>query len=138
VFRGNFIVAGGKSYAAGLIADAGGDYIWADTDQSGSPVLDIDTGISRAANADYWINGGPWTSLKGMLADEPRYTEFKAYRNGQVWLYNRRVNERGSNEYWTMGISRPDLILADLIKIFHPDLAKDHEFQWYKQVPPTQ
>jgi iron complex transport system substrate-binding protein len=135
VFRGNYIVAGGRSYVAGLIADAGGDYVWSDNDQTGSPVLDVESGIARAASADYWINGGPWSSLQAMLSDEPRYKEFKAFRRGQVWLYNRRVSPEGTNEYWFNGVSRPDLILADLIKIFHPGLAEDHEFMWYLQVP---
>jgi iron complex transport system substrate-binding protein len=45
------------------------------------------------------------------------------------------VNSAGTNDYWARGVARPDIILADLIKIFHPDLAKDHEFEWYLQVP---
>jgi iron complex transport system substrate-binding protein len=136
IFRGNYMVAGGNSYAASLIKDAGGNYVFADNDQTGSPTFDIESGIARASAADYWINGSPsWTSLQSMLSDESRYQDFKAFRMGQVWLYNRKLRADGTNEYWAKGVSRPDLILADMIKIFHPDLAKDHEFQWYVQLP---
>jgi iron complex transport system substrate-binding protein len=135
VLRGGYIVAGGRSYVSALIADAGADYVWSDNELTGSSMIDIESAIARGASADYWINGGSWTSLAEMLADEPRYREFKAYRSGQVWLYNRRALADGSNEYWSRGIARPDLILADLVKIFHPDLAADHEFQWYLRVP---
>jgi iron complex transport system substrate-binding protein len=52
-----------------------------------------------------------------------------------VWLYERKKNAAGRNDYWAKGITRPDLILADLVKIFHPNLAEDHQFEWYQQVP---
>jgi iron complex transport system substrate-binding protein len=134
-FRGRFTVAGGRSYVARLIGDAGGQYLWSDNKDTGTIPVEIETALSKAGDADIWINGGEWRSLTTMLADDSRYTEFKAYRNGQVWLYNRRVNENGGNEYWGRGVTRPDLVLADLIKIFHPALARDHEFEWYAQVP---
>jgi len=135
VFQGNYIVSGGRSYVAELIDDAGADYVWSDVEQTGSATIDIEAALTRAAEADYWINGGPWKDLSAMLADEPRYNEFKSFRAGQVWSYNRRDKPGGTNDYWARGIARPDLILADLIKIFHPELAADHEFQWYLQVP---
>jgi len=135
VFRGIFSVAGGRSYVARLIDDAGADYLWSDDDSTGYTNIDIETVLVRAASADYWLNGGIWPNLEVMLNDDPRYKEFKAYRTGQVWLYNRKLNATGSYDYWGRGVTRPDLILADMIKIFHPDLARDHEFEWYKQVP---
>jgi len=135
VFRGMFDIAGGASYVARLISDAGGTYVWADNTASGGVSVDMELQIARASNADAWINGGDWVSLKAMLAEEPRYKQFKPFQNGNVWLYNRIVNASGGNDYWSRGITRPDLILGDLIKIFHPELAKDHEFVWYKQVP---
>jgi iron complex transport system substrate-binding protein len=68
-----------------------------------------------------------------MLEDEPRYSAFKAYRTGQVWVYDLTVD--GSNDYWSRSVSRPDLVLADLVKIFHPTLMATHRFEWYVQVP---
>jgi iron complex transport system substrate-binding protein len=135
VFRGMFDISGGASYVARLIADAGGTYVWADNKATGGTSVDMEAQIARASDADVWINGGDWTSLKAMLAEETRYRQFKPFQRGNVWLYNRILNESGGYDYWSRGITRPDLILGDLIKIFHPDLAKDHEFVWYKQVP---
>ena len=135
VYRGVFEISGGDSYVARLISDAGGVYVWADNKDSGGSSVDMESQITRASNADVWINGGNWKSLKTMLSEEPRYKQFKPYKTGNVWLYNRLTNEYGGYDYWSRGVTRPDLILGDLIKIFHPDLAKDHEFVWYKQVP---
>ena len=132
--HGQFYIAGGRSYVATLIRDAGGRYVWAENTATGSPLVDLEVQIRRAADADVWINGGKWKKLADVLADEPRYAEFKAYRNAQIWLYERRVNAAGANEYWSRSVARPDLVLADLIKIFHPGLIPDHEFEWYIQV----
>ncbi len=136
LYNGVFYATGGRSYVAELIRDAGGLNVWNDNQDSGSLKLDLETQLDRAGDADIWINGsGSWTSLAAMVQEEPRFAEFKAVREGQVWLQNKSLNASGGNEYWERGVTRPDLVLADLVKIFHPDLARDHEFEWYRQVP---
>jgi len=133
--RGDFVIAGGQSYVAALIKDAGGRYVWADTTAAGSATIDLEAQVRRAGNADIWINGGGWPNLAQMVKDEPRYGEFKAYRTGQVWVYERHLTPAGANDYWSRAVSHPDLVLGDLVKIFHPTLVPTHEFQWYVQVP---
>ena len=133
--RGVFTIAGGRSYVAALITDAGGTYAWADNPSVGIASIDLEAQIRRAANADIWINGGGWTNLEAMLVDEPRYAAFKAYRDRQVWVYERRETPTGRNDYWSRSVTRPDLVLADLVKIFHPTLTPEHAFEWYKPVP---
>ncbi len=133
--RGDFVIAGGRSYVAALIKDAGGRYVWADNTATGSETIDLEAQLRRANQADIWINGGGWQSLAAMVKDEPRYAEFKAYRTGQVWVYERRVTPTGGNDYWSRAVSHPDLLLADLVKILHPGLVPQHELHWYIQVP---
>ena len=133
--RGTFTISGGRSYVANLIADAGGRYPWKDDTSAGMITVDIEAQIARAANADVWINGGGWKNLQAMLADEPRYSAFKAFRNGRVWVYERRQTPSGANDYWSRSVTHPDIVLADLLKIFHSALARDHTFEWYMPVP---
>jgi iron complex transport system substrate-binding protein len=133
--RGDFVIAGGRSYVAALIKDAGGRYVWADNTATGSVTIDLEAQLERAGKADIWINGGGWPSREAMVKDEPRYGLFNAYRTGQVWVYERRMTAAGANDYWARAVSHADLILADLVKIFHPSLATSHELQWYMQVP---
>ncbi len=133
--RGMFTIAGGRSYAANLIADAGGRYAWKDNTSSGVMTVDIEAQIARAANADFWINGGGWKNLRAMIDEEPRYAAFKACREGHVWVYERRQTASGANDYWSRSVTRPDIVLADLMKIFHPALAREHAFEWYMPVP---
>ena len=120
---------------AALINDAGGRYVWADNPAVGSASVDLEAQIQRAANADVWINGGGWKNLAAMLDDEPRYAAFKAYRHGQVWVYERRETTTGGNDYWSRSVTHPDLVLADLVRIFYPALTPDHAFEWYMPVP---
>jgi iron complex transport system substrate-binding protein len=133
--RGVFTISGGRSYVAALIKDAGGTYAWADNTSVGIASVDLEAQIQRAANADIWINGGGWKSLAAMVEDEPRYAAFKAYRRRQVWVYERRQTPAGRNDYWSRSVTRPDLVLADLVKIFHPTLTPEHAFEWYMPVP---
>jgi iron complex transport system substrate-binding protein len=133
--HGIFTIAGGRSYVAALIADAGGRYVWADNTATGSATVDLEAQVQRAATADVWINGGGWKNLAAMVAGEPRYAELEPFRNGQVWVYERPGASTGGNDYWSRSVTRPDLLLADLIKIFHPGLVPEHSFEWYIQVP---
>lgn len=133
--RGVFVIAGGRSYVAAYIKDAGGRYVWPENTAGGSSSVDLEAQIIRAASADIWINGGGWTNRQAMLEDEPRYQEFKAFRDNQVWVYERRQTPAGGNDYWSRGVTHPDLVLADLVKIFHPRLTPGHAFAWYMQVP---
>lgn len=135
--RGQFTVSGGRSYVAALIHDAGGRYAWAANTAVGIVSVDLEAQVRQAAQADIWINGGGWTSLTAMVEDEPRYREFASYRRGQVWTFERRQTPSGANDYWSRSVTRPDLVLADLIKIFHPNLMRDHAFEWYMPVPPV-
>jgi iron complex transport system substrate-binding protein len=52
-----------------------------------------------------------------------------------VWVYDLRKTANGTSDYFLRSVSRPDLVLADLVKIFHPALLPGHEFEWYMQVP---
>jgi iron complex transport system substrate-binding protein len=133
--RGTFIIAGGRSYVAALIRDAGGRYVWSDNAATGTASVDLEAQIRRAASADIWIHGGGWRNLPAMLEEEPRYAGFKAYQRGQVWVYERRLTQTGANDYWSRGVTRPDIVLSDLVKIFHPSLVPSHAFEWYMPVP---
>src|SRR5688572_23553238 len=109
VYRGMFEIAGGASYVARLIADAGGTYVWADNKSAGGTSVDLESQIARAADADIWVNGADWKSLKAMLSEEQRYKQFRAFQRGEVWSYTRIVTSSGGYDYWSRGITRPDL-----------------------------
>ncbi len=134
-YQGTWYIPGGGSYQAQLLADAGADYLWSDNAATGGEPLSFEAVFERAANADYWLNTGTWNSLDEALAADERFAEFAAVQNGTVYNNNARVNESGGNAYWESGVANPHLILADIIKIFHPDLLPEHELYFYQQLP---
>lgn len=136
VFGGTWFATGGAGFMAQLIRDAGGDYIWSDDTGTEAIELDLEAQLDRGRDADLWLNVSAfWATLDDALAEDPRYAEFDAFTRGDVWNPTAVVNEAGANEFWELGVSRPDLILADLIRIIHPDLLPDHEPRWYLRLP---
>lgn len=133
--RGTWHMPGGNGYLARYLADAGADYLWTDDDSTGKIPLDFEAVYEQAANADYWLNLSQfWTSFDDVLAADERYANFAAFQNGGVYNNNARLNENGGNDYNESGHANPDLILADLIKIFHPHLLPDHELIYYRKL----
>lgn len=127
-------MAGGKSFAARLIEDAGGDFLWSDNPSTQAVPLDLESVYLRAVGAGVWINPGAAGSLKDIGSLDERFLDLDVVRNSRVYNNNLRTNREGGNDYWESGTLRPDLILADLIKIFHPDLLPDHEWVYYQQL----
>lgn len=138
-YEGIWYTSGGDSYMAQLLRDAGADYLWSDDTTTGSLSLDLESVLERAAGADYWVNANQfWFSLDDIAAEDERYTEFAPYQNRTVYANNARLNEFGGNDYYESGAANPDLILADLISIFHPELLPDHELMFYQQLQPAE
>jgi iron complex transport system substrate-binding protein len=135
LFGDTWFVSGGQSYVARLIADAGGDYLWADDEATGGVPLDFESVLERAADADIWINPNFWFTLADGLAEDERYAEFAPFASGQVYNNNARVTPMGGNDYYEGAVANPHLLLADLIAIFQPALLPDHELFYYQQLP---
>ena len=85
-------------------------------------------------NADVWINPGAAGSLDDIRQLDARFGDLEVLKSGYVYNNNARTNSSGGNDYWESGTVRPDLVLADLIRIFHPDLLTDHRFVYYRQL----
>ncbi len=133
-FQGTWYVAGGKSYMARLLADAGADYLWSDDPSANSVPLNFESVFEKAHAADYWIPAGFWLSKADALKEDERYSKFTAYTDGQIYNNNARSNAYGGNDFYESGTSHPDVILADLIHIFHPDLLPDHQLYYFRNI----
>ena len=133
--RGTWFMPGGNSYVAQYLADAGANYLWQDDDSSGSLPLSFEVILERAANAEYWLNfSQAWRTIQDILNADSRYGLFQALQTGNLYNNDARLNEHQGNDYWESGISNPDIVLADLIKIFHPEILPNHELFYYRQV----
>ena len=133
-YSGSWHVPGGDSFIARAIQDAGAHYLWADDSSRGSLPLDTERVFLRAAEADYWIHPSHYRSLSELFNADPRFAKFGAAQISQVFNNTRQVSKNGGNNIWERGIVHPEEVLADLIKIFHPDLLPEHELIYYENL----
>lgn len=134
VYGDTWFLPGGNNNAAKLLHDAGYDYLWSDTEARGALELSFEAVYEKAHDADYWIGVGGYNSLEEIKNADARYADFKAYKTGQVYSYEGRKGAKGGSEFLELGYLRPDLVLADLIRIAHPALVPDHNLYFYKQL----
>lgn len=134
MFGDTWYASGGRSYAAQLIEDAGGAYVWDNDTSTGGLALSFESVLDTAQNADVWLNPNFWFTLADGLAEDERYAEFAAFENGQAYNNIARVTPLGGNDAGELGAARPDLVLADLVAILHPELLPDHELYFYQQL----
>lgn len=133
LYDGAWFARGGQNLVARFIADAGGDYLYADTDETGTLSLDIETVLVDGGDADVWLttNGGFFTRDEALAIDE-RYGQFAAWDAGGVWTNVAAVDPAVST--LEVGPTRIADYLLDYVKIFHPDVAGDHEFVFFEAV----
>ncbi len=133
-WKDTWYMAGGSSYAARLIRDAGGNYLWSDHPSQEAVPLDLESVYTRALRADIWINPGAVRTLEQLAAFDSRFRDLPACRSEKVFNNDLRLGAGGGNDYWESGVVRPDLVLKDLIKVFHPDLLEDHPLVYYRKL----
>lgn len=129
-------VPGGKSYVAQLLKDAGADYVWKDDANAGSLPLSFEQVYVKARQADFWLNPSMVKTRAELLSYEPRYAEFKAFKTEGIYNNNKVANEKGYSTYWETGMTYPNRILGDLIRIFHPELETGvkNDLYYYRQI----
>ncbi len=132
--EGSWYIPGGKSFIARFIEDAGAYYLWADNEERGGVPLDFESVLFKGQNADFWLNVVLADNKKQLLAADSRYSSFKAFKNDKIYSYTARISENGGYDFYESAIVRPDLVLADLIKIFHSDLLSNHQLYYYKKI----
>jgi iron complex transport system substrate-binding protein len=127
MFQNQWYVPQGESWVSVFLKDAQSDYLWKDTKGFGSLSLPFETILDKAQNATFWIAPGDFSSLKQMSDSNPHYAEFSSFKNKKVYSYAINKGAKGGIVYFELASARPDLVLKDLIKIFHPELLPNYK-----------
>lgn len=135
MYSGSWSMPTGDSYSGRLVADAGGTYPWLSDTGAENRQLNFESVYARAGTAPVWLVTDDWHTLRDAVAHDNRYSELTALRTGYVWSATKAMTPGGGNLYWERGTARPDLLLGDLVAILHPELARDHPFEFYRRVP---
>ena len=129
----NWFMPSTENYVARLIKDAGGDYIYRKNTGNASTPIDLEEAYLLASEADMWLHTGMANTLDELKAACPKFADTRCFRGGQVYNNNARTNAAGGNDYFESAVVNPDLVLRDLVKIFHPELVAE-DFVYYKQL----
>lgn len=125
-------VPGGQSTIGQMLKDAGGRYPWTDDDQSGSLSLAFETVLERAGECDVWLyrySGNHDMTLQELTAEHRGYDQLKAFRTGAVYGCN--VEQ---SLFYEETPFRPDLLLAELLQILHPEISNLPPLRYYKKI----
>lgn len=132
-YNDTWFMPSAESYAVRLISDAGGDFIYKKNTGNASAPVDMEEAYVLASKADVWLYPGQARNLDEVRKMVPKFTDTPPLRNGRIFNNNRRLSPAGGNDYFESAVIRPDVVLRDLIKIFHPELVRE-EFVYHKQM----
>jgi len=132
MFNDNWYMPYGNSWQAQFLKDANADYLYDDTKGDGSLSLAFETVLDKAEDAEYWVSSGQFTSYDQLFNESEHYKRFKAVQDKNVYSVSLSQGETGGILFYELGPQRPDLILKDLISIFHPGLLENYEPVFYK------
>ena len=135
MYGDSWFLPGGQNYASKIMKDANINYIWSGDSSNGFLQLSIETVYEKANSADYWLGVGSFENLENLKEANNRYSAFTAFQKQQVYSFNKRIGATGGVEYLELGYLRPDLIIADLVKICHPGLMENSETFFFFKLP---
>ncbi|MDT7830277.1 ABC transporter substrate-binding protein [Pricia sp. S334] len=132
LYKDVWYLPGGKSWAAQFFNDAHADYLWKNTPETGSISLSFESVLEKGKAAEFWIAPAQFVSYPEMEAANPHYLQFDAFKNRKIYTFADTKGETGGILYYELAPQRPDLVLQDLIHIFHPELLPEHNPFFFK------
>jgi iron complex transport system substrate-binding protein len=134
MYQEQWYVPQGESWASLFLKDAQSNYLWANTKGTGSLAIPFEVILEKSKDADFWISPGDYSSLKQMSDSNPHYGQFASFKNKKVYSYAVTKGVKGGILYFEWSPARPDWVLKDLIKIFHPELLPQHKLFFFTKL----
>ncbi len=130
--NGNWFAPPGNSFAATLLMDAGAQYIFADSITDGNLIVPFEKLLNSVYDVDFWgkimmVEGE--VTQKNFVDNDERLTHLKAFSQGNMFYCN-----TFQSDYHGDAVMEPDIMLNDLIKIFHKNLLPDYQSVYFHQL----
>lgn len=132
-FMDSWFIPSKDSYVARMIEDAGGDYIYKKNSGNSSVPIDMEEALKLVSEADFWINIGTVKTAEELKANFPKFKDTRCVINGKIFNNNYLSSPGGGNDSYESGVVNPDVMLRDVVKIFHPHLVEE-DFVYYHQL----
>lgn len=123
---------GGNSTMGLLYKDAGADYLFGDNDNCGSLPLSFESVLARAADADVWLVKYGATedkSYASLKAEFGGYAHFRPFKERNIYGCN-----VSSKPFYEDTPFRPDVLLRELVAIFHSHIVPDTKLHYYEKM----
>jgi len=112
--------------------DAGANYIFSDSLKTGNIVMPFEAMYERVYNVDYWgkiiFEPGNLT-LDKIKRDDAHIAQIKSFKDKNIFYCN-----AAETDYHGDAVLEPQIILSDLVAIFHPALLPEHKAVYFKRV----
>lgn len=132
-FRGTWYMPSGRSYMGELFRDGGADYFYTNDTTGGSLPLNFETVLQNFSNATVWLNCN-YNSMSELKKSDEKNQLFLPVKTGKVYNFNKRMLPSTANDFWESGVSRPDLLLSDVIAILHPEILPNYQLYFSEKL----
>lgn len=130
IYQGKAYVAGADSYAAKMIAMAGGDYLFNNIKGTGSVPVTLEEYYAKGKEADVYIDSSmanlEHNSIANITAQGKVLADLPTIKGGKVWSFQ--------PWYW-QSLDKTDEMMGDLAAIFHPNLFNGYQLKQFKKLP---
>lgn len=129
---GDWFASPGQSTIATLIRDAGMNYLFQDDGRTANVVLNREQLVARSGEIDWWgelIRSPVDPSFSDLENAYPSLRLLNAFRNKQGFYCN-----TFKSDYFGMAMMQPDVLLADLLAVFHPDEMPEYRPIYFKRM----
>jgi iron complex transport system substrate-binding protein len=134
MYQEQWYVPQGESWAALFLKDSQSNYLWSNTKGTASLSIPFEVVLEKSKEAQYWVAPGNFNSLQQMIDSNPHYNQFSSFKNKKVYSYGNNTGAKRGILYFELSPTRPDLVLKDLIRIFHPELLPNHKLFFFSKL----
>jgi iron complex transport system substrate-binding protein len=118
-----------NSWGARFIEDAGAINALADSGTAYQVRMAEEQVVNLASQADFWLTLNPRQKAVTGLP----LKAFNAAAAGRIYDPFRVITEFNQPDYFGLGMIRVDLMLRDLVSIFHPETLPDHRLFFFQR-----
>lgn len=132
---GHWYAPPGNSFVAQFLKDAGAHYIWKDSLAHANIIVPFESLFESMEECQFW---GKLTftaqdpTRSSFAADVPQLAQLSSYHQKKLFFCNTQ-----QTDYFGDAVMQPDVILKDLIHLFHPECEPFHVPVYFKPLIET-